>query len=472
MKYKIILFSIILWGMSSCSLDDVKPLNRLTEDMLVRDAKGAQAVLNRAYSMLRSSKTGDFMVGLLAAGTEQRGEPYGTDGFSTNEVRVENTNILDDIYREIYYTINVVNYLLEKLEQRKNISGLSDSRKKQIMGEARTIRGFSYFRLLRVFGQFYDLNSTYGLVLSMSPIKNDKYVPQARSSVQKTYDVILADLRYGAENAPETAKGMYMSKVTAEALLSKVYLYMRNYQKASTHALAVIQNTVGYTLEKNYGDIFEKRWSSREVLYAPFGNDGNEPYTGTSYLTTWDVQPSPSFIALAELQDGVPGNGVGDTWTHEYTSGYDSRFLFGYSGKGGGQIQKYPYQPNTEKSGVSPYYYLRLAEVYLIGAEAEARNGNTDKALELVNQIRERAKMPLKKFVDKTTLITDIRQEKMLELYLENGESWFDLVRYHIEGDHKAAELKPTLKSNNQLIYPMPISAIRGNLKLKQNPGY
>ena len=63
-----------------------------------------------------------------------------------------------------------------------------------------------------------------------------------------------------------------------------------------------------------------------------------------------------------------------------------------------------------------------------------------------------------------------VRQHKMLELIAEVYEEWFDLVRYHIEGDLKISDVKPTVVSDKQLIFPIPQSALAGNNLLEQNP--
>ncbi|MCK0131642.1 RagB/SusD family nutrient uptake outer membrane protein [Flavobacteriaceae bacterium F08102] len=109
----------------------------------------------------------------------------------------------------------------------------------------------------------------------------------------------------------------------------------------------------------------------------------------------------------------------------------------------------------------------KILEVNLI---PRCPGGSMTDALDKLNDIRFRAGVPLKSFVDKATLLEDIRLEKSLELYCETGENWFDLVRYDQLGDIDASFVKPTITSDNKLIFPIPNNALLGNTLLIQNP--
>ena len=112
--------------------------------------------------------------------------------------------------------------------------------------------------------------------------------------------------------------------------------------------------------------------------------------------------------------------------------------------------------------------------MYLVFAEAEARRvgGDLDLALDHLNEIRTRATLTLKTLSDQATLLEDIRQEKLLELFYENGEPWFDLVRYHTLGNLDALAVKPTLTNVNQFILPIPLQVMIANNTIIPNPGY
>ena len=114
-----------------------------------------------------------------------------------------------------------------------------------------------------------------------------------------------------------------------------------------------------------------------------------------------------------------------------------------------------------------------MADIYLIHAEALARaGGDPSLALASLNTIRDRAGVAVKEFTDIPTLLEDIRQEKLLELFYENGEPLFDIVRYDILGNLDASQIKPTLNNKYKFILPIPAEVLIGNDKLVQNPGY
>ena len=180
------------------------------------------------------------------------------------------------------------------------------------------------------------------------------------------------------------------------------------------------------------------------------------------------TNPSAQLDSLANKQV----EGVGDLT--EMGMGYDPRFLFAYSDatQGNNRNAKYPNE-NSVNGRVNTNYHLRLAEIYLIYAEAEVREGgDLDAAVMALNTIRERAGVMPKETATPSEILEDVREEKLLELFFENGEGWFDLVRFHESGDINAFELKASLKNENQFIKPMPLQVLTANNQLEQNPGY
>ena len=142
-------------------------------------------------------------------------------------------------------------------------------------------------------------------------------------------------------------------------------------------------------------------------------------------------------------------------------------------------IQKYSkdFTPFNQATHIQ----LRLAEVYLIYAEAAARSNapgspGFQKAVAKLNVVRDRVGLKGKSPTDKPALLKDIRQEKLRELWGENGEEWFDLVRYaQIAGDVSViTSLKPTVTDPHQYIMPIPLGELSSpnGSEVSQNPGY
>lgn len=466
--FKSILCFSVLFLATGCSIDDIKPIYQLTEENAIRDEASAQTVLNGIYDSGREFDVSNFALYLAAYGNEGRiigGGLSGSQGFNTNEVPVQNI-YLTNLYNGLYKIVNLSNFLIQELEAGKAV-GISDTRKAEMISEAKFQRGFTYFNLLRYFGQFYDLNSAYGVVVR-TEFANE-IVAQSRNSVKEVYDQIQSDLQYASENGPMDVDHYYSGSLAAKALLAKVELYLGNFDTAATLAEEVINNGEGYALEADYASIFTNSFNSSEVIFAPFSGPGAE---GGSHMDVINRTTfSENLRTLADTQIGAADDGD----LIDAGSGYDPRFSYAYSddSKGVNMHGKYPFRTTTGGQD-NTSYHLRLGEIYLIHAEAEARRtgGDLDAALESLNTIRLRAGVNGKTLSDKATLLEDIRQEKLLELFFENGEPWFDVVRYDVLGNLNASDVKPTLTSIDKFILPMTSQVMIGNNNIVQNPGY
>lgn len=456
--------------LNSCSIDNIEPLNQLTEINVVTDEASANSLLNSIYIPFRDgdSQVEDFLVGAAVQGIDLSSAPLvekGFEGFESNNIQA-NAEGVKKGYSFYYSIINVANILIEQLEA-GNAIGMSQARTNEMLAEAKTLRGFSHFQLLRSFGQFYDVTSALGIVLRTTPARGLEV--GARNTVQECYDLIISDLQNGVANGTSGVPHYFVSATTAQALLSKVYLSMGDYTNAASAATAAINNTDGYTLSANYADVFN-RWDSPESLFAPYAGNADSEATvaGINYSPILS-KPTATFSTFADEQDGVID---GDPF---FSTGYDPRVIFGLNQFVHGFFKhgKYPNFPLFGEDS-NTIYWMRVAELHLILAEAETRRpgGNDDVALTNLNIIRARAGVPLKTFVDKATLLADIRAEKRLELFHETGEEWFDLVRYDRLGDISASSLKATITTADKLILPIPRAAIGGNNLLVQNPGY
>ena len=463
---KIALIAVLLTSIASCSIDNVQPINQLTSENTIRDEQSAQSVLNGIYGGWRAIELNAFPLHLASAGSEGffSGTITGSAGFNTNQVRPENL-YMGFLYNAHYKIINGSNFLIEELEKGKAV-GISNQRKAELIAQAKFSRAMANFNLLRYFGEFYNLNSSYGIVVRNS--FSTEVVFSKRNTVQEVYTAIIADLEDASVNGPSSVEHYYAGKVAATALMARVKLYMNDYEGAALAAQEVISNTEGYKLETTYKDVFTKTYNSSESIFAIYHTQ--TPEGGSGMYQVNRTKYSETLKTLADSQIGGVGSlsGTGN--------GYDPRFSYAYSenSKGPNLNGKYPantFAANTENCTL---YYLRLSEIYLIHAEAEVRTvgGNLNNALASLNAIRVRAGVATFPLTDKATLLTQIREEKLLELFFENGETWFDLVRYHTLGDVSAFVEKPSLTSTNQFIFPMPLNVLTANTLLVQNPGY
>lgn len=472
MQIKNILFTAIL-GLSaaSCNLlgpvSDIEPNYVLTDGNVISNAQSAEYLLNGIYTTYRSREfSASRTAMLLMSGTLKDSDVDGSASFARNEVRIE-TITVQQYYTSLYFIINQANSLISGLAN-TNPQGLSAERKAEILGEAYFHKAFAETMLLRSFGEFWDVKSKYGIILYNEPVRKNES-QKSRSSVNDTYTQILADLEQAAKAPRYEGKAYRISKLAVKALKTRVMLYMNNYPEASRLAQEVINEAQqsGISLESNYLDIFAQGFSSKELFFAPYA----------SY---------PLEIVEANITDQI-SRGIGETVTRiadelngqandgkpETGEGYDSRYAQTFENSGG-QIKINKYVCNSVETGDNnTIYFMRLAEMYLIKAEADARRNQPKEARAALKFITDRAGYDenyVNTIADKDLLLAIFRH-KYMELFAENNEEWYDMVRYSVLDKTDFVSLKYATSMRN-LVLPIPAQAISGNNKLEQNPTY
>lgn len=472
MQIKNILFTAIL-GLSatSCNLlgpvSDIEPDYVLTDENVITNAQSAEYLLNGIYTTYRTREfSASRTAMLLMSGTLKDSDVDGSASFARNEVRIE-TITVQQYYTSLYFIINQANSLISGLAN-TNPQGLSAERKAEILGEAYFHKAFAETMLLRSFGEFWDVKSKYGIILYNEPVRKNES-QKSRSSVNDTYTQILADLEQAAKAPGYEGKAYRISKLAVKALKVRVMLYMNNYPEASRLAQEVINEAQqsGISLESNYLDIFAQGFSSKELLFAPYA----------SY---------PLEIVEANITDQI-SRGIGETVTRiadelngqandgkpETGEGYDSRYAQTFENSGG-QIKINKYVCNSVETGDNnTIYFMRLAEMYLIKAEADARRNQPKEARAALKFITDRAGYDenyVNTIADKDLLLAIFRH-KYMELFAENNEEWYDMVRYSVLDKTDFVSLKYATSMRN-LVLPIPAQAISGNNKLEQNPTY
>lgn len=484
-KFKLFLLSTII-TIVSCDVDDFVPIGQITQKNVVKDEESANKLLNAIYNGLRPTgdRSGRLTVSLCAAGIEQAYDNGGVIGdFTGNEVKAD-SDVLFKFYETSYKTLNLANIFIEKVAN--GDAKVSEEVKNKMLSEAKTARAFMHFTLLRVFGQFYDSSSKLGIIASDKFISGNKLIK--RNSVEETYKLIISDLEFSVKNGTnkivkygkDISENIYITKTFSQALLAKVYFSKggaKNYQKTVSLCESII-NSGSVSLEPNYESIFVNSIKSKEMIFSPYVNEKSLKETGEYFFRTNEGGPTDYFRDLADEQVGDIGDG-----SESYKEGYDPRFAFTYSyGRSEGgeyagtRFGKYP-------SGASSFYYLRLAEVYLMYAEALVRiDGDKQKAIDALNKVRRRAYVKMtnpNEYIkdysnfNKEEFLEDVRIEKLLELHIENAEPWFDLVRYSVLGNLKVGEIKPSITDEKQLVFPIPSIVLKNNPAFgNQNPGY
>ncbi len=368
--------------------------------------------------------------------------------------------------------------------------------------EARFVRSMVYFHLVRLFG---DIPYITEFIDDPSAVTDIGKTPAA-----DVYAEIIADFEYGRQNLPESYESDLRSRptrATAAAFLADVHLTLGNYAEAYEAAKWVIDNadTYNYRLEPDFQDLFIADIADgiQEPIFVidfkenlndgPFNTDYMAPLTGIRgkdapegwsvavpsfrVFETWpggDYRKSVSFDTTM-LKDGeiVDYTQFGDTDAQRPHSAKFFRF-FG--------------QGAAISSTGNNYQMLRYADLLLIAAEAanEGNGGGTAEAIELVNQVRTRARegnptptgVPanLEAGLDQGAVRDLILEERRLELAFE-GRRWYDIKRRQL-GDEvfkgaNSLEPHPNFDASRDYFFPLPGDELDRNQNLlPQNPGY
>lgn len=436
-----------------------------------------------AYDLLQSSFLSVWIGEMASDNTIAGGESvfdtqglHQIDGMNHGGVN----NELRSVMRWNYAGVGRANYILEHKDN------IEFDGKDVILAEAKFLRAFYYFELVKFFG---------GVPLIIDKrlgIDEARSVP--RASAQEVYAQIEADLNDAIPVLGGTApaKGR-ATKGAAQALLGKVYLYQNKFAQAATQLEAVI-NSGMYALESDYTTLFSASNEGNPETVFDVEYSGLE---GGSYgcLVCLEGNAGPGFHGIRQYNGPVYGDGNSynlptqdlydffspidprrdatildiDAFIAAQANPGDISYAIGGGGHTGYYNNKYIKRqgeiglPDNDLTSPVNYRVIRYADVLLMAAEAHFQSGNTSAAGNYVNQIRVRAGVP----GIPVNTIQDIWNERRLELSCE-GHRFFDLVRT----GQAAANINGFQMGKHEL-FPIPqveIDLAGGNWA--QNPGY
>ena len=437
---------------------DVDPDSQLPFDEALDSPEEIAAGVRGAYDALQQGGAYDrdlivfpdmYADNLVFTGT------FDTDA-EVSDLAVQASNgAVQDIWEAAYEAINRANNVLSSLP---GVEEMDPDEAAQFRGEALFIRALSYHNLVRWFG---------GVPLVLQPnweIGDDENTNRPRSTQAQVYAQIEADLEEAEELLPSFSAGFLATSGAATALLARVYLDEAKYAQARDAATAVIDGG-GYELIRPYGNVFAVENSS-EVIFSV-------QYTVTDFneLAFWFF---PS--TLGGRRGFAPTADLAGAFGDDDTERFDRTIGFYQTTKGA--TRRYGNKYLRISTGEDNIIVLRLAEMYLIRAEANARLGApAATVLADVNVVRERAEVapltPADVDYDESGTVTQdellqaVLDERRLEFALE-GHRFFDLRR--IYGTAGAAEFLGIPEF--RLLFPIPQDEIDANPNLDQNPGY
>ena len=365
--------------------------------------------------------------------------------------------------------------------------GLNADTIARYVAEAKFLRAYYYFDLVREFGN---------IPLILKPLTTSDIYNEVQVSADTIYAQIEADLKAAIPVLPPTATGAALGRVTkgaANALMGKVILTENNtarMQEAATYLEAVNGSGI-YSLLPNYADIFNPankfnqesifeiyhtaasiaQWSTtgpsiQGNVYAQM--IGPRSYSGPVFWSGgWSFSPVITAFAQSMVNDPrypytiVNVDSLSKAGAASYLAGYANTGYFLYKfAAAPAEIAK---QGQTELNFAIDYIEIRLADTYLMEAEALVRGGgDISKAQYYLDQVRGRVGLP-----SIPPTLDNIYNERKLELATE-GHRWFDLVR---TGQASTVLAFKGFKKGVNEVFPIPQLELNGS-KLKQNNGY
>lgn len=443
MKSLIRILPLILLLSSCKDFLDVEPRDSVSDDATVVDEASAQTAVRGVYRELGDDAYYGSLfqtIGYLSGDNIQwTGSQSIIQQFISHSVKGDNTNVAT-VWAGIYSTINRANQVIDKVPGVTDATFTQDE-KNALVGEAYFIRALAYFDMARTWGGVQlvlkgttNIGDTKGL---------------KRSTLEQTYAQVLSDLQTAEPLLPETTNRYRATRKTVWALLARFYLYQKNWAQAEVYASKLIGDAE-YRLIKPYSaffannvvatdeSIFEISYSANNInahrgYWQPPANGGTRQWA-----------PNDAFIALVN-DPAVGGN---------------RNAAVAITNQGLWYGNFYYRSPATD-----PAYVLRIAEQYLIRAEARAQQTNLEGALTDLDAVRDRAGLTASTATSQGDILLAIENERRLEFAFE-PHRWYDLVR--------TGRVAAVLGLTDERRYVMPIPAIElsADNALEPNPGY
>lgn len=396
-----------------------------------------------------------------------------------------------NFWRQYYTGVARCNILISRSSEA--IEGVPEAVRARYLAEAKTLRAYYYFTLVKMFGRI----PLYTKPLEKSEIYTVSQVPPETvyAQIEKDLKEAIAETNL-PDKVPAATEGGRFTKGTAKALLGKVYLYEKKWNDAAQVLSEVngtpgTSNAYGYKLLDNYADIFrpDNEFNAEAILEVCHTSKagsragtavslvegmmtslyvGPRTYNGPVYVFGWGV--CPIIPAFYEFMRTDPRYGATIANVDSLVALKQATYVPGYLNTGK-FIRKYAPLKQFRPTGIPAaqlnypqnYIEIRLADTYLMEAEALLQGGgNAVRAATLLGAVRSRVGLPA---VPAT--LENVYNERRLELATE-GHRWFDLVR---TGQAPAILASKGFKANKNEVLPIPLFELT-NTKLVQNTGY
>lgn len=505
---------------TGCSEDflDIPNENTLQTENLFTNIENLDLSLNSVYSSVKAFELfgSEFHPKVL----EMLPHTFDQDWLGTaawnqmgiNEVTQDNSIVMTS-WRAWYRVVERANDFIENAIIYKDSEFAKESEAAtvdQMLGQAYFVRAYAYFSIVRLWGEGTATETSKlaaPLILKVATTMEEMEVP--RATIGEIYTQIISDFKEAEKLLPETwdaENAARVDKYAAKGFLGKVYLYQEDFQNAKDYLGQVVNGPFQLVNHDEYEGLFhgETEFSSESIWELNFATDLTN--------NTWQGGTGCN-IALITAPHGT---GWSNVWPHDENVkrfGSDPRLRVCALEPGVDEVtygngetvilEKYPteegglgwsnkkYVPltysvySTNRNYHANYHIMRLADVYLMYAEALNALGEDVTAMEYTNKVRRRAYAKdfdtpdiTVDFADLTgTQLRDsIREERFRELFNE-GQRWYDIVRWGIAEEECAKYDRVrsgVIKFDNpkDTYLPVPLKEIEANPAMEPSTGY
>lgn len=362
-----------------------------------------------------------------------------------------------------------------------NLKGVPQATIDVLMGQAKFLRAYNYFMLVRMFG-----------ALPLLTENTDPTAKIARSPIADVYKLIVSDFTEAIAKLPATWPSAQRGRPTRDAakgLLAKAYLTMAtyplndasNYAKAAALAKQVIDAGV-YSLVPDVSKVFSTATKYGPEMMWSFNSNYAAINTDAQIWRPESLGGWGDFSVQPEWEQQYPAGPRKDAYLLTSVNGhYYTDQAYGYPNRP--MVKKFMYDtPNdfNNYSSIMNMPIIRFADVLLIFAEADnmANGGPTQSSVDAINKVIDRANgyvsnpahPDLTTSMSKTDFDTAVIQERNWELCFEM-DRWFDIIRKRILKQVSIPSIQQNFTETDYL-FPIPDNDIQLNSLLTQNPGY
>lgn len=464
-----VMLSLFVLGSCDSMFDNEIPPHDLVGENAITNESSAEVALNGVYSYLQGWGTmsayyicdNEFRTGLLDPTAYYRSKTE-SEQLPRLQILEDNTDV-ESPWKVGYKLVNTASNFIYYTE-RVTESAFGLNRKTEMLAEAHFIRAFAHAFLLRKYGYFWDINSRLGTIIRMEPssLSNNN---QARSTVKESYEKIFSDLDYAIKYGPSYYSKFRICVTTAKAFKADI-LMNRGAEGDYREAIRLADEVIGsseFGMEDRYEDVFRNGYNSKELLFTRFmknppsmdDNVGSllKMFGGGTY------QPSDAYLSVFPTDDP------------RYEVTFDS---LEFTRLDGSKYKKQIWKKHYVANGDCPMYYMRVAQMYLIKAEAMLLTGSEIKdVVGVLNILRNRAgAVPLKvgDYPDKESLMNEIFNENVREIGIENGALYYLAVRMKIGGQRLLKTWNDSYEKDDQLCFPIPRAELEHNSRVEQKP--